>query len=88
MKLKLFTIYDSKAETYSNPFYSQTTGTGIRMFERTVNDSSTQIHEYPHDFTLFEIGEWNDNDGIIEMYEIKRSLGLALEFKNDSLSTV
>ena len=39
------------------------------------------MSRYPDDFTLFEIGEWDDDKGSVTMFETKKSLGLAIEYK-------
>ena len=78
---KIFTIYDCKAEAYLQPFYCAARGQAIRMFTDTVNDPNTQFYRHPSDFTLFEIGEFDDSTASIVMYQSKLSLGLALEFK-------
>lgn len=58
--MKIFSIHDSKAEAYLSPFYCRTKGEAIRMFETTCKDESTQFNKYPSDFTLVEIGTYNE----------------------------
>lgn len=79
--MKVLTVYDSKAEAYLPPFYMRTTAEAVRAYEATSNDPESNMCRYPEDYTLFEIGEWEDNQGIITMYETKKSLGLAIEYK-------
>ncbi|QXP08418.1 MAG: nonstructural protein [Arizlama microvirus] len=81
MKLKLFTVYDSKTESYLRPFSLTTKGEALRGFQETVNDPQSQICKYPADFTLFELGEWDDQSASIIVLEAKINLGNALEFK-------
>lgn len=80
MKSKVFTIYDSKAEAFMNPFLMSKKGQAIRAFENSINDPSTQFHQHPADYTLFEIGEFDDETGNYSMYDAKLNLGTALEF--------
>lgn len=80
MILKVFTIYDSKLEAFMQPFFMQSKGAAIRAFTDTVNDRSTQFNKHPSDFTLFEIGEYDDQKGNLANYTSKNSLGLAVEF--------
>lgn len=79
MLLKIFTVYDSKAESYLQPFYMQTTGQALRAFEDTVNDPEHQFHKHAADFTLFELGTFNDQTGTFQLFEAKKSLTSANE---------
>lgn len=88
---KVYTVYDSKVEAYMTPFFMRGKGEALRAWASTVNDSQTQFCKHPSDFTLFEIGEYDDTMGVIKMYEAKISLGLALDYKEkaeDSLPLV
>lgn len=80
MKQKIFSVYDSKVNSYLNPFFTNHAGNALRDFERVANDIQTQVGQFPADFTLFEIGEFDTETGVISNYEAKKSLGLALEF--------
>lgn len=80
MILKIFTVHDSKAEAYLPPFFMSSRGQAIRAFTDTIADRSTQFSKHPADFTLFEIGEYDDQKGTLTQYETKQNLGLALDF--------
>lgn len=81
MTYRVFCVYDSKIEAFMTPFIMQTKGQAMRSFGDTVNDSSTQFWKHPEDFTLFEIGTYDDREGVYQMHDAKISLGTALEFK-------
>lgn len=83
MFLKIFTVYDSKAVAYMQPFFMKSTGEAIRAFQDTVNDSKTQFNHHPEDFTLFEIGVWDDEYAAITRHKALVSLGTALQFKKE-----
>lgn len=79
---KLFNVYDSKAEAYGPaPMVYETTGLAIRAFEKACNQAGTGFYENPGDYTLFEVGTYDVQSGHIELYEAKKALGTALEFK-------
>ena len=80
MILKVFSVFDSKAEAYMQPFFMATRGQAIRAFSDTCSDKSTQFSRHPGDFTLFEIGSYDDSTGVMSSYEAKISLGVATEF--------
>lgn len=77
---KVFSIYDSKAEIFRQPFMSPTAGTAIRDFELAVNEKDSMLNKYPADYTLFEIGVWDDNNCEYIIHESKVSLGMAIEY--------
>lgn len=81
MILKVFAVYDSKVESYLQPFFMQTKGQALRAWETSVNDESTMFCKHPADFTLFEIGEYDDSKGDLVSYSAKIPVGVALEFK-------
>lgn len=88
--MKVFSIYDSKVEAFMAPFFSHTTGSGIRSFEDLVKngDARNQIALHPEDYSLFEIAEWDENRGVLSPYEAHKHLMTALEMTHgDSSAT-
>jgi len=81
--MKLFTVYDSKTESYGKPFCMLTKGEALRGFADVANDPQTQICKYPADFTLFELGDWDDATAAFFIHETKINLGTANEFKKE-----
>lgn len=81
--MKMFCVYDSKVESYMHPMFFQHRGEMLRAWSEAVNDPKTQFCRYPSDFTLFEIGSYDERSGEVKMLDAKLSLGLALEFKNN-----
>ena len=79
MKQRIYTIYDSKAEAYLRPFFTTTKGLALRSFVDESNKPGTSLNQYPSDYTLFEIGTFEDQTGIIEMHKAHETLGTALE---------
>jgi len=84
MIVKMFTVYDSKAELYLPPFYNQTTGQAVRAFGDTCNQKDHPFNKHPEDYTLFELGTFDDNTAIIVSNDAKTSLGTAIEYKADA----
>lgn len=83
--VKLFTVYDSKAEAYMHPFVMRSRGEALRAWESEVNNEQSNFSRFPADFTLFEIGVFDEASGSVTMYESKVSLGVAVEFKKKSV---
>ena len=57
---KIFSVFDSKAELYLTPFFMKTKGEAVRGFEDVANDKNSAIGRHPEDYTLFELGEYDD----------------------------
>lgn len=78
---KAYSIYDSKAEAYSRPFFAINKAMAIRSFQDIAADQQHPIGQHPEDYTLFEIGQWDDTTS--ELKNITNiSLGCALEYQN------
>ncbi len=84
MKLKVFSIYDSKAEAFIQPFYSQTTGTAVRSFEQACNDRASDFNKFAGDYTLFELGEFDQNTAEFTPLQTIVNLGVAITYIKDS----
>ena len=61
--MKCFTVYDSKAEAFLQPFFMQSKGAAIRGFTELVNDKNHSFGKYPGDYTLFELGSFDEQTG-------------------------
>ena len=77
----IFTVYDSKAELYLQPFCDQTKGQAIRAFTDAANEENHRFCKYAEDFTLFELGEYEDTNGQFKIHKSKIPLGNAIEYK-------
>lgn len=63
MQQKVYTIRDSKGEFYGAPFTKQTHGEAERTFHQLKKDDKTPIFQYPEDFDLYYIGEFDNLTG-------------------------
>jgi len=64
-KLKVFSIRDSKAEVYNQPWFAKTYGDGERTFHKITNDPQSMVNTYPDDFDLYCLGEYDDQSGLL-----------------------
>lgn len=80
--LKVFCIYDSKVESYMNPFCCSALGEAIRGFTELANDSNSNICKYASDFTLFELGSYDPATAKFVLHSTVLSRGCAIEFKD------
>lgn len=61
--LRLYSIYDNKAEQFSPPQVYHNDMLALRAFEGLVNDDETLINTYPEDFSLHYLGNISDTNG-------------------------
>lgn len=74
-----FTIFDSAAGRYLDPFFCPSIEFAIREFRTAVNTEGHQFAKYPSDYTLFSIGIYDGETGLFRSKE-PTSLGVAITF--------
>lgn len=81
-RLKVLSVYDSKVNTFEKPFFMRNRAEGIRSWMTAVNDDKTQFYAHPSDYSLMEIGEYDEETGTFSNAEpAPVNLGLATQFK-------
>jgi len=80
MKLLLFTVFDSAAHRYLEPFTASTVEVALRMFRHTVNSGKGPFSQFPEDYSLFCVGEFDQEKGQLRPYQELQSLGVAITF--------
>lgn len=64
MELKIFSVRDIKADnTFSTPYFKQTHGDAEREFIKATNDPQSRLYDFPEDFSLWYIGNFNTTTG-------------------------
>jgi hypothetical protein len=81
MKLNIYTIFDSKAAAFIPPFFVQNDHVAIRAFADGANSPDHQFCRFSADFSLHNIGIFDDCTGEIEMHITPKNLGFAASFK-------
>lgn len=81
---KIFSVYDSKAEAYMQPFFMAAKGAAIRAFSDLVNDPQHTFGKHPADYTLFELGSYEDCTSEFKIHPTPCSLGVGVEFVKTS----
>lgn len=69
MKLKVFSVFDSKAAFFGNPFFDQREASAIRSFGDAVksNDPMNGFAKHPEDYSLFMLGEFDNETGEFDL---------------------
>lgn len=65
MKLTIYSVYDTAAGLYSRPFFTQTDAEARRSFNDIAMDAEHPIGKHPEDYSLFRIGIFDDNTGLL-----------------------
>jgi hypothetical protein len=79
MEKQCFTVYDSAAQHYLEPFFAPSVEFAIREFRSAVNTPEHQFNKFPEDFTLFHIGTFEPESGVLNPVH-PHSLGVAITF--------
>jgi len=84
MKLKMFSVLDTKTGAFGNPFVSLREESAIREFSDAVNDGSNpnnQWFRHPEDFSLYFLGEFDTSTGVINPISLIQNLITASALK-------
>ena len=63
MKMKAYSVFDCKAEVWSQPFFQMNDAVAQRAIGNAVNTPGSNYNMNPEDYELYFVGEWNDEDG-------------------------
>ncbi|AXH73810.1 MAG: nonstructural protein [Microviridae sp.] len=77
----LFSVYDSKSLTYCPPFLSTNAQTAKRDFSIAVIDPTSAISKAPEDYTLYDIGTFDSDSGLVNPASPPVYICSALQFK-------
>lgn len=80
MIVNVYAIYDSKADAFLQPWFAATHALAFRNIERATKNPESPFVQFPADFTLFKIGEFNDEDGTLSASKVNESLGNFIQF--------
>lgn len=80
MRLIMASVRDSKADAWQSPLFFQSSAQAVRSFIDAVNDRSTEFGKHPEDYTLFELGTFDQRSGEIEVHIAPQALGVGVNF--------
>lgn len=83
-KLQIFTVYDSASRMFLEPFVAATLEVALRMFREAVNKPGHQFNKFPGDYTLFHVGEFDQEDGMVHSAK-PHNLGVAITLLESGL---
>jgi hypothetical protein len=82
MLSKIFTVYDAAAGAFLPPFFVPTKAMAIRAFKESCNDPNHNFFKYRDQYTLFELGDYDDQGASFTLHPSPISFGLAQDYFN------
>ncbi len=79
MILQVFSVFDSKTQAFLSPFQLQTLPEALRAIGDCCNNPEHAFGKHPEDYTLFQLGSWNDATGLYELHATPMSRALGVE---------
>ena len=81
MKLMMYAVYDRAAMAFLPPFFTNNEGLAVRGFADATNNPETQFFRHPQDFSLNELGNFDDNSGVFELLHEPKRVCTAMDVK-------
>ncbi len=66
MILVMYSVWDSKADAYIQPFFATNDKVALRMFQNACDDSAHDFSRHSEDYTLFRIGTFDQQKGDLQ----------------------
>jgi len=83
MIVNVYAVFDSVAKIYLPPWVQANDGLACRSFVHAVNDRSNQLGQFPADFSLYRVGTFDDQTGVLEAEVPPHALGSGVHYVQD-----
>lgn len=80
--MQIYSMYDSKACAFIQPFFSRTEGVAVRQLSQAINDGKHDFCIHAEDYTLFHLGSWDEVSGLVESNKTPVSVTTCLALKS------
>lgn len=80
---KVYSVFDSKAAAYLQPFHAINAAVASRMIADAVQQKDHMFNQHAADFTLFELGDFDDLSGTYNNHQVAVNLGNLVTFLGD-----
>lgn len=80
MQTLLFSVFDTAAGRFLDPFVAPTIEVAIRGFRSVVNKPGHPFNDHPEDYTLFHVAEFDAESGTMSAPAAAVKIGAALSF--------
>lgn len=75
--LRVYSVYDDKAEAYLPPFHFPTHGEATRAFIDAAMQEGHKFCKHGKDYHLFFLGHFDDSTGLYDLCEAPENIGRA-----------
>ena len=75
----IYSVYDDAAKAFLPPFFVRSKGEAVRSFSSAVGQSDHQFSKFKSDYTLFELGSYDDVTGLITPFSVVSRVMSAIE---------
>ncbi len=84
MKKTIVAVFDKASNAFGQPIFAPAKGVALRSFTDEVNNNyeTNQMYHHPDDFTLYDLGLFDDNTGEFELHNPPNKLLTAKDAKN------
>lgn len=65
MKMYAFSVFDGAVNAFLPVFFARSKGEAIRSFTTAVGDDTHQFAKHRTDYSLFQVGEFDDLSGLL-----------------------
>ncbi len=76
----IYSVYDSKAEAFLPPFFTQTRAVALRSFSAAAQTAGHDFQKWAGDYALYELGTFEQTTGVIKVHDTHINLGLASQY--------
>lgn len=85
MMLSLFAVFDAAVGTYSPPMAYRSLGQAVRQFQQEARNPDSAVGRSLKDYSLFRVGAYDDNSGLVIPEQAPVSVMAALEAAKSDL---
>lgn len=82
---KIYVVYDSAAKIFNKPFFMINDESAIRSIKVAAQEETT-IARFPEDYTLFRLGDYDDENAQVNLATAPIRIGSVLELIKDDKS--
>lgn len=85
MKQLAFALYDSKAKYFTPPFFCANEMVAQRMVMGLCQDPKSMVGQFPNDWTLFQIGTYDDEKAELVACSPLVNVGIVAQFARPAI---